>query len=187
MNMTNNKLKHIIQGCQQKDDKAWYKLYDKYRYPLYILCLRYCKKRMDAEDTLQDGFIDIFRYIGIFKFDARPFNCSVFFMLLRKIMLNRIFYNYRITKNKPLKLIDKLQDKYSEENTIMSHLIYTDVLRAIDEQPEHYSSVFRLRLKGWTVKEITQKTGLTKATIVTRIGRTRKILKKQFKSLCYGS
>ena len=53
-------LKKLIKDCKKNNFKAQSDLYKLYKDTLYILCLKYCRNKEDAQDNLQDVFIEIF-------------------------------------------------------------------------------------------------------------------------------
>ncbi len=62
--------RELVLGCQRKDRKAQRELYGHYAKPMYNLCLRMLRHSHDAEDVLQVAFVDIFRNIDTFNFEA---------------------------------------------------------------------------------------------------------------------
>ena len=62
--------RELVLGCQNKDRNCQRQLYGHYAKPMYNLCLRMLKHSHDAEDVLQVAFVDIFRRINTFNFDA---------------------------------------------------------------------------------------------------------------------
>ncbi|CAM1373222.1 RNA polymerase sigma factor [Tenacibaculum xiamenense] len=60
-------LKQLIQLCKRKDFKAQELLYRRYSDILFHLSLKYCKNREEAQDNLQDSFIEILNNINKYK------------------------------------------------------------------------------------------------------------------------
>ena len=54
----------IIRDCKNQDRNAQRKLYEQYSGQMYSICLRYCNQADMAADALQEGFINIFRFIN---------------------------------------------------------------------------------------------------------------------------
>jgi len=57
----------LIQDCIAARPKAQKALFDIYAPKLYVVCLRYMKDQMRAQDVLQDAFVKIFAHIGNYK------------------------------------------------------------------------------------------------------------------------
>ena len=53
----------LIKACKKHNLKAQSQLYQIYKDDLFVLCLKYCKNREEAQDNLQDAFLDIFKNI----------------------------------------------------------------------------------------------------------------------------
>ncbi len=51
----------VLQGCLNQDSSSQKLLYERYKVPMFTLCLRYATDRSDAEDILQDGFLQVFK------------------------------------------------------------------------------------------------------------------------------
>lgn len=67
-------LQKTIKSCKLNNLKVQSQLYKRYKDDLYMLCLKYCKNREEAQDNLQDSFIEIFdkvtSYKGIYSFEG---------------------------------------------------------------------------------------------------------------------
>ncbi|MCK5538857.1 MAG: helix-turn-helix domain-containing protein, partial [Bacteroidales bacterium] len=61
-------LEKLIQKCANNDRKAQEEIYRLYAGKLFALCLKYSRNKTEAEDNLQDGFIQIFKKVKQFKY-----------------------------------------------------------------------------------------------------------------------
>src|SRR5664279_6653029 len=84
-----SELQSLINGCLTKDRSSQKKVYDMYGPVMMSLCLRYSKNREEAEEVLQDGFLQMFKNIGQFQFRGS------FEGWLRRIMINCALQRYR--------------------------------------------------------------------------------------------
>jgi RNA polymerase sigma factor (sigma-70 family) len=57
----------ILKGCLANDSKAQRQLYDRYKVAMYTLAYRLCGNFEDAEDVLQEAFVDVFRGLASFN------------------------------------------------------------------------------------------------------------------------
>ena len=73
----------LIEDCRKGSKKAQFALYDKYSKAMYNLAYRIVNNREDAEDILQEAFIECFRNIDSFRFE------STFGAWLKKIVINK--------------------------------------------------------------------------------------------------
>ena len=58
----------LIKGCAENDRIAQNQLYTIYAAQMMGVCLRYARTREDAQDILQEGFVQVFKCIKQFKF-----------------------------------------------------------------------------------------------------------------------
>src|SRR5271157_181759 len=57
----------LVEGCVRNDRKAQKKLYYKYCNAMYTIALRILKDEDDADDALQEAFIQVFKDISTFR------------------------------------------------------------------------------------------------------------------------
>ena len=57
----------IIDNCRQGSRQAQFELYRLYSKAMYNICLRMLKSEMDAEDILQNSFVDVFSKLHTFQ------------------------------------------------------------------------------------------------------------------------
>lgn len=85
----------LIEECKKGNSKAQFRLYNQYSKAMYNLAYRMTNNREDAEDILQETFIDCFRNIGTFRFE------STFGAWLKTILINRSINHLKKEENKP--------------------------------------------------------------------------------------
>ncbi len=57
----------IIEGCLRNDRWAQKALYDKYKSRMYTLAYRIANNFEDANDILQEGFLEVFKSLKSFR------------------------------------------------------------------------------------------------------------------------
>ena len=57
----------ILEGCKSGDKHAFGLLYKKYASTMLGICMRYCKRKEEAEDVLHDVFVNFTRNISDFQ------------------------------------------------------------------------------------------------------------------------
>ena len=62
--------KAIVEGCINDDRHYQELLYKKYGAKMYNVCRSYASDRSQAMDFLQEGFIEVFKKIGNFRFEG---------------------------------------------------------------------------------------------------------------------
>lgn len=61
----------LVERCASGDILAFRELYDRWKSPLYSLAYRFHGNREDAEDSLQDAFVRMYRGIRNFRREAK--------------------------------------------------------------------------------------------------------------------
>ena len=123
-------------------DKGFIQLMDTYQKPLYWYIRRLVVSHEDAEDILQETFINVYRFAGSFKGESRIFTW------LYRIATNECTKHFRKNRNwaKNAELItDKMMGTLSESDTENSEAILIKFQQAILRLPEKQRIVFNLR------------------------------------------
>lgn len=174
-----NKLdeKGIIRGCLAGNKNSAELLYKKYSPVLYTICLRYAKNRYDADDILQNGFIEILLCLKNFKHKGS------FEGWMKKIIVNTAlkynkenmkFYNH-IELDNNFKFIDNEAEGYFDEIAIT----HEEIIGIIQKMPIGYRMVFNLYVfEEFSHKEIAAKLNISENTSKSQLRMARKYLKK---------
>jgi len=144
---------------------------------MLLVCLRYIKERGNAEDVLQEGFINVFEKLGQFKGEGS------FEGWIRRIMVNKSIEFLR--KSSPLHRFVDIEDKddqFISAEDIMSNIASKDLLRLIQDLPPAYRMVFNLYVfEGLKHKEIAEQLGISEGTSKSNLSDARAILKKKIR------
>jgi RNA polymerase sigma factor (sigma-70 family) len=168
-------LKDLIQGCLAKDRTSQKKIYDLYGSSMMGLCMRYCQNREEAEEVLQDGFLQMFKNIGQFEFRGS------FEGWLRRIMINCALQRYRRKINDfrlvPLNDHDIL---LSRETDQLDRLTEKELIELIQTLPPAYRMVFNLYvIDGLKHREIAEFMNVTEGTSKSNLSDARQLLKRK--------
>jgi len=123
-------------------DQGFLKLMATYQKPLYWHIRRLVVSHEDAEDILQETFVNVYRFAGSFKGESRLFTW------LYRIATNECTRHFRKNKNwlKNAELItDKLIGGYSGNDGESSEMMLVKFQQAILKLPEKQRLVFNLR------------------------------------------
>lgn len=166
-------IEDLIYKCKIKNRTAQAYLFQSYRGILFNLCIKYCKNRKDAEDVLQDSFIEIFQNIN--KYNAK----GSFEGWLKRITINKAIDKYHKTKNRPSLINEKITEEvYIEENLDNCSLDF--LLKIIQELPNKYRLVFNLyELDNYSHKEIARLLKISVGTSKSNLHRAKLILKEK--------
>ena len=165
----------LVERCRNGDARSFGDLYQQYAKAMYSTCFRLLNNATEAEDILQDAFIDAFRHLDDFQ------QRSSFGAWLKKIVVNRCLNHL---KKKKLNLVyaeggqmDELameQEDPGEENI---EYRVAEVKKAIQLLPDGYRAVLSLYLlEGYDHEEIAAILGVAESTTRTQYIRAKKKL-----------
>lgn len=123
-------------------DKGFLQLMDTYKRPLYWHIRRLVVSHEDAEDILQETFINVYRFADSFKGESRIFTW------LYRIATNECTKHFRKNKNwlKNAELItDQMIGSISGSDSDNSEAMLVKFQQAILKLPEKQRMVFNLR------------------------------------------
>lgn len=169
-----NTHRDIVERCKNGDQQAQFELYRLYSRAMFNVCLRMVKDELDAEDILQNSFVDIFTKLDTFKYQS-----SVGAWIKRIVVNNCINF----LKRKKI-YFQELEDRHTPaeapENGANDKqgLSVEAVKRALFELPDGYRVVFSLYLlEGYDHKEIGQILDISEATSKSQYSRAKKKLR----------
>ena len=146
--------------------------------PLFFfsICLRYSPNYAEAEDSLQDAFLTIFKKVEQFK-DKGSFEGW-----MKRITVNTVLQKYRKQRVFDIAREDQIEDEADLD--IEDEGIPLDfLLKIIQELPDRYRLVFTMYvLDGYQHKEIAEMLGISDGTSKSNLARARMILKTKVES-----
>ncbi|SEC48062.1 RNA polymerase sigma-70 factor, ECF subfamily [Tenacibaculum sp. MAR_2009_124] len=166
----------IIQQCCHQNIKAQAEVYQLYSAKLFALCLKYSKNYEDAQDTLQDSFMVIFKKIK--QYDHK----GSFEGWMKRVAINTALQKYR--QKSPLQLIkeeaiEEVEDVYYDESEVNVDFL----LSCIQELPDRYRLVFNLYvLDKFSHKEISEMLKISEGTSKSNLSRARLSLKQKIEA-----
>jgi len=166
-------LNELIILCKKQDAKAQGELYKRYSNVLFSICLRYSPNYVEAEDSLQDTFITIFKKIEQFK-DKGSFEGW-----MKRVTVNTVLQKYRKKRVFDIRDEGQLEDEVDEQ--VEDNDIPLDFLLEIIQQlPDRYRLVFNLYvLDNYSHKEIADLLEITESSSKSNLSRARKNLKEK--------
>ena len=185
-NADSSSLTETIRLAQQGDAAAFELIYELHCGRVYALCLRMLRDPVEAEDLVQDVFVQLFRKIHTFRGE------SAFSSWLHRLTTNVVLMHLR--RKKPMSTsLDEItgsdEDEYRPRNEIggpdlrLSGLVDRLILQAaIDPLPEGYRTIFILHdVQGYKHSEIAEilacSVGNSKSQLHKARERLRELLK----------
>lgn len=164
-------LEELILKCKKQDIKAQGELYKKFSGILFSVCLKYSPNYHEAEDSLQDAFITIFKRIEQFK------GKGSFEGWMKRVTVNTVLQKYRKQKVFNLTNEEQLEEEVVvevEDNSVPLDYL----LKIVQELPDRYRLVFTMYvLDNYSHKEISELVGISVGTSKSNLARARGILK----------
>ena len=170
----------LVERCKLGERKAQYELYKSYSKAMFNICMRIINHMGEAEDALQEAFVDAFSNLHQFR------QQSTFGAWLKQIVVNKAINQVRSRKVKWVE-IDEWQESTDgnggpseeimgwdeDDNTLEVERIRNAVLRL----PDGYRVVLSLYLfEGYDHEEISEVLGISESTSRTQYMRAKKKL-----------
>ena len=167
----------LIQACITGDRQSQSRLYALLVPKMFSVCLRYCKNREEAEEILQEGFVQVFKSLKNFKHQGS------FEGWVRKIMVYCAIQHYRSSiKMFPVISIDSIINSTEEQTgaeEIMAQLGKKELLQMVQALPPAYRMVFNLYVfEGMKHREIAEHLGISEGTSKSNFFDAKIILQK---------
>ncbi len=167
----------IVMGCINKNAIAQRELFERFSRKMMGVCLRYCDNQEEAEDVLQNGFVNVFKNIEAYK------GTGSLEGWIRKIMVNMALTNIR--KNKKLKLnveLESVEYMIPSTNYLNDTFAAKDLLKVIQNLPLGFKTVFNLyAIEGYSHKEIGEMLNISEGTSKSQYSRAKVHLQKQIR------
>ena len=180
INVNQNELleqtKKLIQSCIEGDRSSQSRLYEQFAPKMFGVCMRYSRNREEAEDILQDGFMQVFKSLHSFKFDGS------FDGWIRRIMVYSAIASYR-SKSKMQVVINNVENlpgiDVIDNEDVISNLGKKELLKLVQALPPMYRLVFNLYVfEGLKHREIAKELGVTEGTSKSNFHDAKVILQK---------
>jgi RNA polymerase sigma factor (sigma-70 family) len=165
----------LIESCKSGDRNAQFRIYKLYYKAMYNTCLRIVNDTAEAEDIMQESFLDAFRRIDSYTGQGS------FGSWLKRIVINNSLDSIR--KNKDFSSIEDEGLDFPEivEENREEEIQYqvAEVKEAIRKLPEDYRVILSLfLLEGYDHEEISEILQISNNTSRTRFVRAKqKVLK----------
>lgn len=162
----------LIEECRKGNRKAQFRLYNQYSKAMYNLAFRILNKREDAEDIVQEGFVECFRNLETFRFE------STFGAWLKKIIVNKCINQIK-KKKIDVTLYDTLPPTIEEEDEEREVAYSTEkIIKSIEQLPDGYRIILTLYLlEGYDHSEISQILSISESTSKSQYSRAKEKLR----------
>ncbi|MEX0287868.1 MAG: RNA polymerase sigma factor [Flavobacteriaceae bacterium] len=163
--------KALVEKCKKGHRSSQYQLYSHYVDAMYNVGMRILGNKEDAEDIVQDSFIDAFKNLESFKYQ------STFGAWLKRIVINKSINHLKL-KRVPLVPIDAHEFHISEEIDEKREAMDLQKVKAgIRKLPTGYQQIINLYLiEGYDHIEIGEILEISTSTSKSQYHRAKKKL-----------
>ncbi|MFC3811366.1 RNA polymerase sigma factor [Lacihabitans lacunae] len=164
--MTENEL---IEACLISNRFAQRTLYDRYKKAMYTLAYRLTGDFDDANDVLQDAFLEVFKNLSNFRKD------SLLGAWIKTIVARKAYQKF-----KKVKFLEIREDFNDSELILWDQQMNAEYLeKAILDLPDGFRTVFvMIEIEGFTHKEVGELLGIAEGTSKSQLFHAKKRLKE---------
>ncbi|MEM1336422.1 MAG: RNA polymerase sigma factor [Bacteroidota bacterium] len=161
----------LVEQCKTGQSSAQYELYSLYVDAMFNIGLRFLGNTEDAEDIVQDSFVDAFKKLHTFKYE------SSFGAWLKRIVINKSI-NHLKAKRVTVVPMEDHEFHLAEEVPVEAEAVdIKKVQLGIAQLPDGYRQIISLYLiEGYDHVEIAEILGVTTSTSKSQYHRAKKKL-----------
>jgi RNA polymerase sigma-70 factor (ECF subfamily) len=181
----------LIQRINSGQIDQFHELVKRYEQKLYNFSLRMCREHQDAEDMVQDTFLNVFRYLKDFRYETKFKNW------LYKVAASSCIKKRRKSKFAPERELSLDEFRPNDEAEApdqvpawaqmpLEKLLDAELTGAVHQGilaiPKKYRMVIVLRdIEGFSTAETAQILNLSPANVKVRLHRARLFLRDKLK------
>lgn len=179
MSQEKEHIEELLQLCLQGNQTAQLKIYNLYYKAMYNTSLRIVKDSAEAEDVMQESFLNAFTKLHTFKGEV------TFGAWLKRIVVNNSIYHYRKQqKNNEVDLDDVLYKVEDNDEVVtdngVTELAAQKVMDAMKQLKDNYRISLTLHLiEGFDYEEISTIMNISYANCRTTISRAKESLRSK--------
>lgn len=173
----NNKDKINVQGLKKEDVKSYEDLFNNYNKKVYYFALSYLKNKDQAEDVVQEVFMNIWRFRNQIN------EYSEFSKYLFKITYNETCKKFRKLASDKKHIEEVSLYRSIEDNTTKHNVEYNNLVeftnRLIEKLPDRQKEIFLLSIsEQFSADKIAEKLNISKKTVENQLAIVKKTLRK---------
>lgn len=155
-------------------------IYNRYYKAMYNTAFRIVKHTAEAEDVMQESFLNAFTKLHTFKGDV------TFGAWLKRIVINNSIYHYKKQQKKTAVALDEVMYRVEvDDGVALNHDGFTElkaqkVMETMKSLKDNYRVSLTLHLiEGYDYQEISQIMDISYANCRTTISRAKESLRKK--------
>ncbi len=170
----------LVAQAQKKDYQAFEELVKRYEGKIYGHTLRLLGNREDAEDVLQETFLNVFKALENFRGDS-SFSTWIYriatnnaLMRLRKLSHAERELNDELPPPESLKRQALASHILDPKDTLLEKEMLHELNKAVERLPDKYRTVFLLRdVEEFATDRTAKVLGISEAAVKSRLHRAR--------------
>ncbi len=169
----------LLQLCLEGKQTAQMEVYNRYYKAMYNTSLRIVKDTSEAEDVMQESFLNAFTKLHTFKREV------TFGAWLKRIVINNSIYHYRKQqKTNEVALNDMLYKVEDNDGVVSDHALTELKAQKVMETMKRLKDNYRISLtlhliEGYDYEEISTIMNISYANCRTTISRAKESLRKK--------
>ncbi len=180
MTLTNRDITDLLPMCKRGEQPAQLEVYNRYYKAMYNTALYIVKDTAEAEDVMQEAFLNAFTKLDSFKGEAS------FGSWLKRIVVNKSLNSYQRTKRLDETSIEdhlyRIEDDADGDGiaeTDLSQIKAQQVIQAMNQLKDNYRQALSLHLiEGYDYEEMSTILNVSYANCRTMVSRAKESLRK---------
>jgi len=180
--LTNRDITDLIPLCKKGQQSAQLEVYNRYYKAMYNTALHIVKDTAEAEDVMQEAFLNAFTKLDSFKGEA------TFGSWLKRIVVNKSLNSYQRTKKRDETPIEDHLYRIEDDTegiaeADLSQVKAQQVLHAMDSLKDNYRQALSLHLiEGYDYEEMSMILNVSYANCRTVVSRAKDSLRKKLQN-----
>jgi len=178
--LTNRDITDLLPMCKRGEQPAQLEVYNRYYKAMYNTALYIVKDTAEAEDVMQEAFLNAFTKLDSFKGEAS------FGSWLKRIVVNKSLNSYQRTKRLDETSIEdhlyRIEDDADGDGiaeTDLSQIKAQQVIQAMNQLKDNYRQALSLHLiEGYDYEEMSTILNVSYANCRTMVSRAKESLRK---------
>jgi RNA polymerase sigma factor (sigma-70 family) len=169
----------LLQLCLDGNQSAQMEIYNRYYKAMFNTAVRIVKDSAEAEDVMQESFLNAFTKLHTFKGDV------TFGAWLKRIVINKSIYYYRKKQKMKQVGLDEVLYKVEDNDGIdkdhgSTERMAQKVLETMNQLKDNYRISLTLHLiEGYDYEEVSSIMNISYANCRTTISRAKESLRKK--------
>jgi len=181
LQVKNLHISQLIIRCKKADKSAQFELYKRYYKAMYNTAFRILNNSYDAEDVMQESFLNAYTKLGTFKTENKDDNGAIFGAWLKRIVINNSLTHLKKLNKYDLVSLEKVKEASNiDDEKDYSQFKVKELLKAMQLLKGNYKLVLNLHyVEGYDYQEIAQITNTTYQNIRVQVFRAKQKLKEK--------